>query len=375
MYVINIDIENNNEQPKSIDLISDLKSLTMPSKSMMRDNPFEDEVSLNSIVKKNKKKKKEKKKDKKKKNPDIELIDDIDPDLADSDEQGGFDLIDLEELLNDEREQDIEGDIVGFQKNNYDKLKKGENPYKKEFAEELTLLYNLLDDVTKYGKKLEKKYDSMENAKTRGVSKYTMELANSILQGKTSKLQIIKEIASIKKTIADLKIKADGKNNKNDANGGMSNDALAVSYLQNIIKHGRTSFVNALTKGPEVNDDDDQIEIEGWDMDSNPDAFNYDNYQSTIEERLAKEKNVYRDSPEGDKYIEYEHMGVKLYIKRCIDTGDWEMVALDKNQQQIYDYPIPDASSLGKMKFTDDGAYASDKFGRTYKVIEYISEP
>lgn len=364
MLIINIDVD---ETPKKTDLISDLKSLTSSSFSY---DSFDNELSLSKIVKDNKKKKKEKKKGKKKKKESVELLNEISDDEENVDNDA-FNFIDLDELYDEEREEDIEGDIVGVQKKNYDKLKKDENNYKKEFAEELTLLYNLLEELNKYNKKLEKKYDALEGAKTRGVSKYTMDLASSILQGKTSKLQVIKEIASVKKTIADLKLKHDAKNKDNGA--AVSNDALAVSYLQNIIKHGRTSFVDSLTKNDH---DDDDIQIDGWDLDSNlGDALNYDKYHSMIDERLSSETNRYRDSEDGDKYIKYENLGVKLFIKRDIDTGDWELIALDKNRQQIYDYPIPDKKSLGKMKFTDDGSYASDKYGRSYKVIEYISEP
>ena len=366
MLIIDIDID---KKSKSTSLISDLKALTPYSPDSIQEDDFQEEISFNKIVKGNKKKKKDKKKGKKKKkNDDVELLSDID-DSNEEKQVDEFRFIDLEELLDEEREEDIEGDIVGVQKKNYDKLKKEENPYKKEFAEELTLLYNLLDELNKYNKKLEKKYDVMDNQKTRGMSKYTMDMAASILQGKTSKLQVIKEIASIKKTIADLKLKHDNKNKENSS--ALSHDALAVSYLQNIIKHGRSSFVTTLTK----NDESEDVQIEGWDLDMSPgEASQYENYQNIIEDRLSNETNRYRDSEDGDTYIRYENAGVKLYIKRYIDSGEWEMVALDKNKQQIFDYPIPDRDSLGKMTFTDDGTFAADKYGRTYKVIEIINE-
>lgn len=369
MLVINIDTE---ETTKKSSLISDLKALTPFNVETSSETSFTDEMSLSKIVKENKKKKKEKKKGKKKKRDDVELLDDIDPDAEQSNDDEFF-FIDLEEL--EEKEEDIAGDIVGVQRKNYSNLKKEENPYKQEFAEELTLLYDLLEELTNYTKKLEKKYDVLDGAKTRGISKYTMDLATSILQGKTSKLQVIKEIASVKKTIADLKLKLDAKSKDNSSS--MNADTLAASYLQNIIKHGRTSFVDALSKGGTQNyDDTPDVDIEGWDTSGVlGEALQYDKYQDMIEERLSSETNRYRDSEDGDTYIRYENLGVKLYIKRCIDSGEWDIIALDKNKQQIFDYPIPDKDSLGKMKFSDDGTYASDKFGRSYKVIEYISEP
>ena len=61
-------------------------------------------------------------------------------------------------------------------------------------------------------------------------------------------------------------------------------------------------------------------------------------------------------------------------IKKCVDTGDWEFIAVDKDNQEIVGFPLPSKESTGKMKFSEDGRYASDKYGRSYKVIEYFSD-
>ena len=60
----------------------------------------------------------------------------------------------------------------------------------------------------------------MRGQKVRGVNKYANDLAELVLTSKQNKLNILKEISSVKKSIADLKIKADamktekGKTNK-----------------------------------------------------------------------------------------------------------------------------------------------------------------
>ena len=48
-------------------------------------------------------------------------------------------------------------------KRSYDKYKEDENEFKKEFAEELTMLYDLLDDANKFNKKLLTVSDRDEN--------------------------------------------------------------------------------------------------------------------------------------------------------------------------------------------------------------------
>ena len=51
-------------------------------------------------------------------------------------------------------------------------------------------------------------------------------------------------------------------------------------------------------------------------------------------------------------------------------NDDWRIIAVGDNGNEVLDYPIPDKKDLGKVKFSADHKYATDKFGRSYKVIE-----
>lgn len=271
----------------------------------------------------------------------------------------------------DDCETEIDEDIIDEQKGNYKKLKKDENNFKKEFAEELTLLYNLLDETSKYGKDLEKDLKTIKSAKTRGVSKYSNDLADIVLSTKQTKLNILKEITSVKKTIADLKMKADDKARKSNEGENASTESLASAYFKNVLAHGRNNFVRDFAGGQEDYDDDlaysiNQMKTKGVE----PSDRDYDEYNDILEERLNELDNPFR-SEEGNKYIKYENSGIKLKINKCIDTGEWEMIAIDKFNQRVDDYPIPSRRDLGKIKFSADGRYASDEKGRMYDVIEY----
>lgn len=369
--VINVDLGDEK------DLISELKSLTSNHKKKSKNfEPEEDSepILISSFTKKKKDGKKKKKK--KELDLDLEFISSGkvgSPEEIKDDEESVFDddnLIDIDEILNRDDDDNIEDPIIDEQKKGYEKRKKDENPFKKEFAEELTLLYSLLDEVNKFNKELEKKYKSVEGSKTRGVSKWTTELINSMLSAKTSKLQILKEISNIKKTIADLKIKQDGK--KANIEGEKSVDLLASQYFQNVLKYGRSKFVQDMgTVHDEEDEIDDLVEqIERNKMNYSSDEL--ERIQSYIEERLETEGNPFR-SEAGSKYIQYENRGVKICIKRCIDTGEWEFIAIDRDNQQVFDYPLPRKRDVGKVRFSDDGRYATDERGRTYKVIEYFS--
>ena len=278
-------------------------------------------------------------------------------------------LLDVDELLKerDEDERGIDDDIIGKGKSSYKKLKKHENDFKKEFADEITLLYALLDESSKLSKALEKDYNDIRGSKTRGISKYSNELGELVLSSKKSRLDVIKEIVAIKKTIADLKIKADGKKTADDSD--KSPERLASAYFKQLLQHGRVGG----NKGNFMDDDDEEEFLSRDVMLSGGYYDDHDEIPMSItdklETRLQNEPGL--RSEEGTKYIEYENRGVKIYVKKCIDTGEWEFIALDKNEQQIDDYPLPTKKSAGRMKFSDDGTYCTDSLSRMYKVIEY----
>jgi hypothetical protein len=275
--------------------------------------------------------------------------------------------VDLDEIVQnmDEEYDGLDEDaginsfIINREKKGYNKLKKQENDFKKEFAEELTLLYTLLSESNTFGKKLEKKYESMDGSKTRNSSKYITDIINSIIMNKNSKLSILREIASIKKSIVDLKIKDTRVKDENFN----SVDHLASTYLKNILNYGRNNFVKNFT-------DHDEFEEYNPNLNDNElNEYEHKRFDRLIDERLTNSEDNYR-TEEGNKFIAYEKMGAKIMVQRNIDTGDWDFIAVDKNKQLIDDYPLPTKESITKMKFADDGLTATDQYGRTYKVKE-----
>jgi len=274
-------------------------------------------------------------------------------------------LLDVDLIMRELEEEELDESIIGEQKKNYKKNKKDNNDFKKEFADELALLYNLLDETSKFGKGLEKDLSQLKGSKVRGVSKYTNDLTELILTSKQNKLNILKEITSVKKTIADLKMKAEAKDKQKD-NGTNSPEYLASAYLRNILNHGRTDFISTISNNG-IDPDNPSLLSSNDYIDEEDD----DKYTKFMMDRLDSDENPYRSS-EGSKYIEYENDDVKLHVKKCIDTGEWEFVALTKTGKQLYDYPLPSKRDAGRMKFSDDGNYATDAKGRMYNVIEYF---
>lgn len=358
----NIEIVTEDSQ-KSI--LEEMKSLSNFSVKKQKKDTDQEPLLVTDITTK---KKEKQKKPKKKKKSLLTGVFDEEEQIEDGKSEQEIDeesLLDVDLILREIEEEELDDTIIGEQKKNYKKNKKDNNDFKKEFADELALLYNLLDETSKFGKNLEKDLSQLKGSKVRGVSKYTNDLTELILTSKQNKLNILKEITSVKKTIADLKMKAEAKDKQKD-NGTNSPEYLASAYLRSILNHGRSDFISSLSNSP-IDSDSSPILSNNDYIDDEDD----DKYTKFMMDRLDNDDNPYR-SPEGTKYIEYENDDVKLYVKKCIDTGEWEFVALNKNGQQIHDYPVPSKRDAGRMKFSDDGNYVTDSKGRMYNVIEYF---
>lgn len=338
-------------------LINDLQSVTS-----------KDDVSfLNFGSKKEKKKKKKKSK----KDTNISLlingqyIDMTDSPITESkcgDEShektlDTLNLIDSDSIFfGDDDDDDEFVGIVKTQKGGYNKLKSDDNIYKKEFSEELVLLYNLLDELNSFDKKLNRKVEGLDSTRARGMSKYTNDLIQSLLSCKTNKLQVLREISSIKKTIIDLKMK-DQKTAKNDSEN--SPEIMASSYLNQILGMGRNTFLSNINNT-----------VMGTSMTNGLNFEENDDFDDLLDSKL--ESGTGR-TDEIEKYVQYESLEPKICVKKYIDTGDWEFIVMDKFNREIPDYPTPNPETVIPMKFGDDGVMATDKHGRSYKVIEVVS--
>jgi len=364
-YRIEIYTDDEQSQPSLIDEIRSLQQPSKPKKNKNEEIPYDDPIMLSDIV--------TNKKSKKKKKKSLLIDDDIEFDSSTNEDNESKDvdddtLLDIENILRERNEDDIEDDLTSKGKKGYNDLKKNKNNYKKEFAEELTLLYSLLDETSKFGKTLEKDLNALKGSKVRGVSKYTNELAQLVLTAKQNKLNILKEINGTKKTIADLTMKSEAKTKDTDSKNNP--EYLASAYFKNVLMHGRSNFIDNITSSNVNYEDDENYDtiIDSIEKEDKPDEE--DTYNRILMSRLEA-GNPYR-SDAGTKYIEYENRGVKIFVKKCIDTGEWEFIAIDKNKQQIDDYPVPTKREAGRMKFSDDGEYATDSKGRIYNVIEYF---
>ena len=395
MLYINIEPDDSYKHKKLIDNISELRSTPKEEPPAFT---LSNLASLDSDVKKEKKKekKKDKKKKKKSENNLSSMLDDSYEFNSDIETEEYSSLLDVDndaiKLLLSDGEDSIADVIIG-EGRDYNKYKKSGDKLMEQFGPELTYLYDLLDEVNIFGRELDKQFNFVSGSKARGMSKTSNDLTQNIISNKKTKLDVVKEIASIKKTIEDLKLKHENAVAKRAGGeaGDLSNEASAAMFMSNIMKVGRNNFVEAL----ENND-----EQYNYDMDKALNALSSD-YDNDWEEEQNSSKSVFYDSfydedeigeidemidsrldkedyasrtASGDKYIMYETQQPSIMIKKCIDNGDWNFIAVNKDKQEIAGYPLPDKETLGRMKFSADGNIATDKYGRTYRVVEYYSD-
>lgn len=380
MELMEMEFIDLNAKPNSKSILDELESLSSFGGIVSSENKGKIKIGKEKTKKDKKKEKKTKKK-----NKDNNVSFDFSLISNDEDPESGIDLgINLDEVIDELYDEDgnpIADPIIDEQRKGYKKRKNDKNPFKKEFAEEMTLLYDVYSNVSDLAKDLEKLVKSTQNSRVRGTSKNFNETIGNLISARSTQLSILKEMTSVKKTIADLKLKEDAKKNNNDDNKNSA--LLASTYLQQVLNAGRNNFVQKVRGTtrpgflvdsylPTEEEDDDSSDtgtladfagvVPGYSDDEEVEMNEY------LMQRLEDEGNPFR-SDDGDKLIQYEKRGVQVCVKRDNATGEYEFIAVDRDNQIVHDYPLP--KNTGKMKFA--GPNATDRYGVTYKVIEYDS--
>lgn len=234
------------------------------------------------------------------------------------------------------------------------KNKDGITDYDREFGNELAILKSMEVQQAKFVDDLTKEYNNMKSTKSsaRGVTKYMVELIESITSARTVNIQIVKEIIAAKKIIAELSIKEREKLLKeamNDSQGTMSE--YASTFMRELFKTGRSNIIDSdLTQNSDYQDYDE--------MDSE------DIYREIID--VSDSTMMTDEDRERELFLKYENVDVTISVIYNDDTGEWEFVAHDDNGVELSDYPLP---TKCKMTFNRTTNTAVDEYGQKYNMI------
>ena len=231
----------------------------------------------------------------------------------------------------------------GKKKKKKKKEKEGTKDYNVEFEPEMALIKNLLADQNRFVDSLQKRYDILESTKSsaRGVGKFTTDLISAISQSRGISRQLVTDMVSLKKTIADLNMK-EKKENAAALDGGDDLNNFSATFLKNLISKGKEDAFNYGDDAP----------VEGTDSD----IF------SNISEELADSDR----SPDIDTYLKYESRDVKLVAYVNKETDEWELKAVASDGEILDDYPIP---YIEHMEINRSTELASDEFHTKYPIV------
>lgn len=243
---------------------------------------------------------------------------------------------------------DIFEDALGGKKKKKKKDKDKNEPtdYKKEFETEAALLRNLMVDQSHFVESLQKEYDFLRSNKSssRGINKNMTDLIANITSGRNLITQLVEKQVSLKKTIADLSMKE--RKELSGTIGDVENlSDFASSYLKRMIDERRQILTGGST---EVGD------------------YSIAEMADILNDNLTTDGN-YEDRPEEvEKYLEYEDRNVTIWVyMNQNDIDDYEFVALDEDNEEISDYPLPGKNKLSVNRSTN---IATDTFGQKYPI-------
>lgn len=227
---------------------------------------------------------------------------------------------------------------------------KDESDIETRFAPQLNELNKLSTSVENASRAVDNDLSQIRMARSRN-SKALADLVSARSSLFSTSLSIIKEKSNIQKTILDMQIKMKDKNAAVEANA-----AATQAAVQEVLNSGLISYDADFDSPDSENEGSGENKVRSGDTMSD-------------EERV---KSIFGDeSRPGDDYIKHEYDGVQLHVRMNRDGSDKQIVAIDKNGEEVPDYPVPDGDpeELG-IQANDDIGIATDGYNREY-ILDY----
>ena len=232
--------------------------------------------------------------------------------------------------------------------------KKKKVNFNKEFESELNMLRSIVADQNKFTIDLSKRFQTMAGPNTSSsgpLSKTAVELASAVNQSRSNSLSILREIGSIKNTIAKLTMQQ----RKELADAGFSEQDLALmgsNLARNIIvdSNGQTTY-HSPSEGP--------IESVGYSYSNTPSSSGFDE---------AFDPNSWGggSSLTLDPMTAFEGVEVKTTVVYKPSDGTYEYKTVNiSTGEELPDYPH---TGFEIMTFDTDNKLAKDKFDKIYEL-------
>lgn len=205
----------------------------------------------------------------------------------------------------------------------------------------------LLDEIARDKESLQKDIDQMRLSRTRNFKAFS-DMISAKKGYYDAQLSIIKEMNSMKKTQYDLKVKEEQRKKTEDA----GNTSLSSNAIRDLFSIGRGGMVAA---------------VGGYENISG--AVGEDDTLPPADDQEEPSKYV-EDLPEGegDRFLDYENLGVEYVLIINSDDEVVDVVAEDRDGHVVPDYPMP--TDYMELHYDIDKRVmrATDDYHRNYKL-------
>lgn len=219
------------------------------------------------------------------------------------------------------------------------------------FEEDLALIDASINEMDELYEEIKDHFDSLKGTYARGSLNFIQGQTGNLISLKTAKFNLIKERVAIKKIQEDLRLK--NENAKGDQ--ASADQAIVTELLSKILKTSDVNKDNIIDVPQESEDSDDEL-------------------LSRLDSLIDSGDITMSDN---DMRIKFEKMGISLVVVKESDDS-WDFIAVDRYDDIVEDYPIPD-KSMYNLVFKEDtkgSSIAVDEDGNVYKVVgkDYVSE-
>lgn len=225
----------------------------------------------------------------------------------------------------------------------------------KTFSASEKRLKDLYDEIARDKVNIQKDIDQLRGM-TRGKNyKALSDLNSSKTSYHSTQLQAIKEMNAIKKTEFEMRMKEKAAKLASSTGGG---DDISTNTIRSLFGAGRNEIVNAAGGYSKVSG------ALGSSVGQTLDAS--DMSDEEIEERYFADDD--EEVTDGDKFLEYEGLGVEYTLLVDDDNSPIEVVAKDRDGNVIPDYPMP--TNVDQLQFNVNMTThsAEDELHRKYRV-------
>ena len=227
--------------------------------------------------------------------------------------------------------------------------KNDEDFYEMRYLDSLNLLNTTLNEIDELKTVAREDLNKLRESKQRGALTAVTNQTSNLSSLLNTKINAIREINSVKKSISEFEIKRNKTSDDASANQKLLMDQIFRRVLNTPTEYGNVIDVDAY----EVYDDDSGERL-----------------KSRRDELMNSNELRYTDY---EKAIELEKRDIEVVV--IIDPNnpaECRFVAIDEDENIIDDYPlIPNPESIGKLTIDKNDNIARDKLNNTYRIFYY----